>query len=401
MARGSSFDQFLSWGARNPEEGRRLRTRLRPEGHSAAELWLMPKLGPRSVVPTDVLEIHRSVLGPIVAINVWGAEDQIRQDVVLSSKVRVAAVPLCCWVILALLLLLGLPQTPVLALSIPVSLCWAQANLARTRAKKIHEDPFQLIAHREQGRDAVAALPGGAGITPPTKHAFETLFVEGREFMLGPHEAMMRVVPAGMLSLPSGRLVTLDPFSRYPSNAVSVPAGRWPVTVELVDTVYGTMVCAARVRFASRPVASFARAGRGAYARALGLDVRIDGGIAAFADAEAVARLHGLPGDHPGARVDRRMRRRWKAQGHRRFAQVDVRCAPGNAVLFESGEGDGTYPSYFELDAAGAIIGVVLDFGFAHACLFGPAASMNLATQRDAEPGALPPLPAADTRSSG
>ncbi|MEV6562979.1 DUF4241 domain-containing protein [Nocardia sp. NPDC051756] len=91
---------------------------------------------------------------------------------------------------------------------------------------------------------------------PLRANGIEQMFVPGgRDTPHGP--AVVELIDAGLLQVPSGRLVAMDPgWPDRVSATIPVPAGEYPVTVSLMrfaDTMYPPRVAAARVTLLDAP----------------------------------------------------------------------------------------------------------------------------------------------------
>lgn len=182
-----------------------------------------------------------------------------------------------------------------------------------------------------------------------------------------------KVVEAGTLKLPSGRLSAADPFialSDAKPFAQPVPSGTFPVRLAVGDFPSGgTRVTFARIDFSGAPVV------RWSMAVVEGQDIAtlkdneifgygVDAGTGAFFDplaSEAAARLLDA---NPDAWED------WQTKGEANGPKIigpysfllDLDLGDANAVMFHSGWGDGFYASWFGFDADGNVAALVTDF---------------------------------------
>ena len=198
----------------------------------------------------------------------------------------------------------------------------------------------------------------------------------GRDYALafGPQSAApaeepgfrFRLVTAGRLLLPSGRIVACDPLVTGPRHTLQqvVLPGKYAVDLALRETGQGEeYVAMARLLFNSRmptvwvPAAAIAPARPNPH-HTRSTAFRSESGTAAFLDADAMDLanfddfeeiddlLYLLTGNY-------RPHRFWMEYG------LDRRY---NMVLFSSGRGAGVYTSYFGIDAGGDIAVLVTDF---------------------------------------
>ena len=182
--------------------------------------------------------------------------------------------------------------------------------------------------------------------------------------------AVVSVMQAGDLVLPSGRVIAADVyfFGAEPLTRV-VPAGRHPVSVLEADIGPGRdrRIAAAMVRFDDGDPVSWE------LAVVPGQDIStlrpdeffgygVDSGTGCFASAEAATVLA------DPARFDayaEEVQRRMFPTPEEARPTVDVVVDPdsgANVVGFASGFGDGLYPSWFGLDAAGEPLVLLTDF---------------------------------------
>ena len=217
---------------------------------------------------------------------------------------------------------------------------------------------------------ADASAPAG-----PPEMAIEEVY--GRFARLGPvtsggSAAQLSVSRAGDLVLQTGRVVAADvfflfdglPFTRW------LPAGNHPVFVLHATAASDDRIAAAMIRVApGDPVRWEPALTPGQDASRLPPDqffgYGVDSGIGCFASAEAVeylSRAGARAGDAYSARVEAAM-----FPSKNEFHLVaDVPVGDGaalNVVAFQSGWGDGAYPSYFGLDAAGKPLVLLTTFG--------------------------------------
>jgi hypothetical protein len=193
---------------------------------------------------------------------------------------------------------------------------------------------------------------------------FERLFVDGP---FGDPDGdgvrkVLSVYDAGLLNLPSGRLVACDPYRQaraaVPPFSVTVPPGRYPVFVSHLRwlqpdgaTSREYEVAAAMVRLADQPVVAW-ELGRQADSEHRAF-VSLTG-TAAFLDAGATATLAGLigPEEHTGP----------FATAMDEDHPVNLTDGDFNVVAFWSGYGDGLYWTWIGRAEDGRPVAFVTDF---------------------------------------
>lgn len=178
----------------------------------------------------------------------------------------------------------------------------------------------------------------------------------------------------GELALPSGRVVACDPLVSLddsPHLGKEVPAGTYPVLLGKLDgdTAW------ARIEFTATPTASWERAG----------SQSVDSGTSCFADSGgrdrevtrqqtrmdavfAAVATRGVDPADPDAWYDAVDEEKEKL-GEDTFLEqvrsgepIDLGEGAG-LIAFSSGAGDGSYTSWWGLDAEGAVCTLLTDFG--------------------------------------
>jgi hypothetical protein len=172
------------------------------------------------------------------------------------------------------------------------------------------------------------------------------------------------VVPAGVLRLPTGRLVAADPGwlpswrqDHIAPFTATVPPGTYPLTLALLRFPQDLRVAAARVTIIDEPVTAWdmaLRAGQDPATLRAGhfFDVGVDDATMVLFDAVALAAMGRLASADPTAfdiqRADRPVER----------AEV----IPGsNAIAFSTGWGDGGYPVWIGRINSGAVSCFIVD----------------------------------------
>jgi hypothetical protein len=221
----------------------------------------------------------------------------------------------------------------------------------------------------------------GPGDAPPYAAAFDKAFVRGfsvttRDDYKGEtriETVPFRVVEAGALKLPSGRICVADPFvflTDAKPLTQQVPVGTFPVRLAVADFPSGGLrVAFARVDFSNAPVA------RWSMAVTEGQDIGtlkddeifgygVDAGTGSFFDpvaGKAAGELLAADADAWEA---------WQTEGEANgpkvvgpyFFLLNQPLGTANAIMFGSGWGDGFYASWFGYDANGNVATLVTDF---------------------------------------
>lgn len=190
---------------------------------------------------------------------------------------------------------------------------------------------------------------------PLLPERIEELFVPGTVVEVQDKQLALSVHRAGELHLSSGRLIAADPssleFDAEPFT-VTVAPGTYPVSISLatfLDDPRHSRVCAARLDVGDRPAVRWELALR-AGQEPLDLGCReffgfgVDAGMACFLDADAVERMKDVWPTLDGLVEPR-------------YRTIDA----GSMVVWSSGWGDGTYPTWIGYDAAGRVTCLVAD----------------------------------------
>lgn len=181
---------------------------------------------------------------------------------------------------------------------------------------------------------------------------FPTMFTAGSELVANKNRFVVTLAPIGQLHLPSGRVVSADAIATVDFEPLSrtAPPGVYPVEASLVTvSARESRIAAARIVFSRQPVATWEVAGPG-YSGPTGL----------FIDADTVPALQKYIDesdaewwyDVPQTRGDK-----WE---YGCFTPDDDR--PETCALFQAGDGDGPFLSYWGLDASGTPAMLVTDF---------------------------------------
>jgi hypothetical protein len=204
---------------------------------------------------------------------------------------------------------------------------------------------------------------------PLRRDGFERLFGAGTPVRAGGKPARVETVDVARLDLPTGRLVAGDPTNGADIDTpfiVTVPPGTYPVslaTVRFADDGTHVRVAAAKLLLRPEPVTRWVMGlVPGNDPATLGpnqfFGYGVDSGLGAFLDASAVPSLCGLLGDDLDGPLMKALDARTGSPG------AAVRESPDgpNVIAFESGWGDGAYPTWIGYTAAGEVAQFVTDF---------------------------------------
>ncbi|MCC7253775.1 DUF4241 domain-containing protein [Hyphomicrobium sp.] len=221
----------------------------------------------------------------------------------------------------------------------------------------------------------------GPGDPPAYAAAFEKAFLPGftvttRDELQGEtrvETVRFRVVEAGEVKLPSGRICAADPFIALTDAkpfTQRTPSGTFPVRLAVADFPSGGLrVAFARVDFKQASIK------RWSMAVVEGQDVAslkedeifgygVDAGTGSFFDPQAGKVAARLLESNPDAWEA------WQTEGESNgpkvvgpyFFLLNVALGEANAIMFGSGWGDGFYASWFGYDAEGNVAALVTDF---------------------------------------
>lgn len=172
---------------------------------------------------------------------------------------------------------------------------------------------------------------------------------DGRDVNIECQEVGKLFLPTGDIVACDGLIPDVDAFEQ------KVKPGSYPVILSLALTNLGRHVACAMLHFSDTMPKIFKPAivanGGSSYQHEYGVDT----GTGCFADLEAINAL--LDGPEKYERL--------KQEVHKPDVDwVDFRVSEScNILVFSSGEGDGTYPSYFGYDADGNAVCLATDFG--------------------------------------
>jgi hypothetical protein len=221
----------------------------------------------------------------------------------------------------------------------------------------------------------------GPGDPPAYAAAFDKAFapgfsVETRDEYQGEvriETVPFRVVAAGTLKLPSGRICAADPFIAITDTkpfTQATPAGAFPVRLAVADFPSGGLrVAFARVHFSDAPVVRWSMAviegqDLGTLKEGHIFGYGVDAGTGSFFDPAAGKAAAAL------LDADENAWEAWQTEGEANgpkvvgpyFFLLDVPLGSANAIMFGSGWGDGFYASWFGYDAKGNVVALVTDF---------------------------------------
>ena len=222
----------------------------------------------------------------------------------------------------------------------------------------------------------------------PEPPDFEPMFQPGTRYRLPDPPGTVAVVEvhdAGLLHLPTGRVVACDPFwgsqvqRQVAPFTVAVPPGRYPVTLSLARGLLGRpdpvprLGAAAKLTIRDEPVLAWEVALHpGEDPERLPPDqiytLGVDSGHAGLLDASAVGALAAL--DEPGSELDRLFEQVW---GNDWVNLVVDQAAGLNVVVFHCGLGDGGYATWIGRGVEGEPVCFVVDL-LVFSDSFGPIA---------------------------
>lgn len=160
--------------------------------------------------------------------------------------------------------------------------------------------------------------------------------------------ARLHILEAGKISLPNGRIAVADAFINDDPLVVSeLPAGDYSVELLVGDSGPDERVAAARVRFRIGPPASWRRAGY----------LSVDSGNGAFFD----PRISSTLGSVNILNFNNNLLKALEESQRNTYSIASLSWEGMTFVAFSTGWGDGSYPVYVGLSAAGAPLTVVVD----------------------------------------
>lgn len=233
----------------------------------------------------------------------------------------------------------------------------------------------------------LAGFAGTAAAAPGDAPAYANLFTRAFEpdFTIEVEEDADGEVPvqnryafhiqsAGDLIISTGRIAATDPFVNLTNTlpfSAPVPNGRFPVALSVAKIGHQHYrVALARVLFSNAPTVRWQTAlVDGQDPAKLQPDeffgYPVDAGTGSFFDPAAAVEAKALMDRNPNAWEGWQTRGETNAASIENFGTFLLNEPFGNAnvVMFHSGWGDGSYPSYFGYDARGNVTALVTDFG--------------------------------------
>lgn len=199
---------------------------------------------------------------------------------------------------------------------------------------------------------------------------FSNLFAEGKEVATEIGRVVLRVRPAGDLTVTTGRVVACDPLVSPDVEPFDrrVPAGTFPVVLSVAHFEDDDRrVAGAMLRFAEGAPASWEPALRpgeepSALAEGEVFGYPVDSGTGCFMDAETARLvLSGVDEEDFADALVGEMEKTYEDTWS--WANVALDAEAGhNVVAFSAGVGEGLYASYFGLDEGGRVVCLVTDF---------------------------------------
>lgn len=199
---------------------------------------------------------------------------------------------------------------------------------------------------------------------------FSGLFAEGKEIATEIGRVVLRLRPAGELTLTSGAVVACDPAASPEAEPFTrrAPAGTFPVLLSVAHFEDGDRrVAGALLRFSDRRPASWELAlhpGEEPSELEEGevFGYPTDSGTGCFMDDETARLVLGhLDEEEFAAALAAEMERAYEDTWSWANVEFDVETG-GNVVAFSTGVGEGLYASYFGLDEAGEVVCLATDF---------------------------------------
>jgi hypothetical protein len=243
------------------------------------------------------------------------------------------------------------------------------------------QQALSAIAAAVLGLFAWGRASAGPGEPPAHTAAFERAFapgfsVETKDEFQGEtrvETVPFKVVEAGSLKLPSGRICAADPFvslSDAKPFKQATPTGAFPVRLAVADFPSGGLrVAFARVDFKQAAVVRWSMAViEGQDIATLKKDEMfgygVDAGTGSFFDPQAGKAAADLLKSNEDAWEA------WQTEGEANGPKVigpysfllDLPLGEANAIMFGSGWGDGFYASWFGYDADGDVAALITDF---------------------------------------
>lgn len=186
---------------------------------------------------------------------------------------------------------------------------------------------------------------------------------DGAKFRTSEGEYRVKCEQIGRLVVTSGRIVACDPLCYLHTRPFRrrVPVGRYPVLLSIAPG-YGILCAILRLsRRTPRRWLMASQTGRPLRVLKPGYawGYLVDSGTGCFMDMKAAEILRKRMDEDPNYR-DRLIEAMDGAEGA--DFQLDAKTGL-NVVLFQSGDGDGEYVTYWGYDAAGELACLVTDFG--------------------------------------
>jgi Protein of unknown function (DUF4241) len=209
----------------------------------------------------------------------------------------------------------------------------------------------------------------------------DALFQSGTRYAMATGDpVVVEVRRAGLLHMPSGRLIMADPAlldAQVEPFTIAIPPGTYPVILAVIrfeQQPTHERVAAAKLVVRKEPVVSWELALRpGEDPRLLGdgefFGFGVDTGTASLLDAAALSAMVGLVTDDAWeAFIDRH----GDDLGRRKPVETLDPGSGANLIAFESGWGDGSYPTWIGRTAAGEAACFVADMLVVHAATILP-----------------------------
>ncbi len=199
---------------------------------------------------------------------------------------------------------------------------------------------------------------------------FLRAFRSGTTVSFDKYVARFRTRTIGRLQVPTGRIVACDPLrhSKEPAYTRTIKPGNYPIVLSIADFPKVQRVAYAKLVIdADTPPAKWEMAlVPGDDPSQLGPEdvfgYGVDAGTGCFVD-EAMYECYLKAAKEDESLFDQLAR---MLNSHRKsaisWAQFALDDTAGNLIAFESGMGDGCYPSYFGLTKRGRVVCLLTDF---------------------------------------
>jgi hypothetical protein len=205
---------------------------------------------------------------------------------------------------------------------------------------------------------------------------FSRAFIDGRTVETENGNGSFKIHRIADLVAPTGFIVACDPFVFFDSVpfTTQIPVGIYPVILSVVDFGDDQRVAYAKLHISDEPAVKWEMAllpnqDRSSLKEDEYFGYPVDAGTGCFMDAEAAEvflkkledEVRADEYSYSNSMLDE-MKKNYVHTWD--WASFKLDETEGNLVIFTSGWGDGSYPSYFGFDAKGNVTSLVTDFLF-------------------------------------